>query len=307
MTSSIQYQATLEVLRRKKAELESQLIQGAAQREALHRDMEAEKADVTRLESDSFIVSLLKLLNLHEGRLTKESEEYLKAKLDYERKCFEVEEAEGQLTVLDRRIRETEVAQSAYQKTLTTKLAAFEALPKDAPQRAVYQKLTEKEMKLKAECVELEEALDACRRAIDTKDAAMVLLKSADSWATWDAFAGGGLLTDMIKYEKIEAVQNAFKSLSADLAHLGRELADVDESASLERINIDSTTKVFDIWFDNIFTDFKVKAQIQSQIEALHLLEGQLSSLRLSLESRQEVAEGGLKACIQALEDTLMA
>lgn len=306
MASTIQFQATLEVLKRKQSDQRIMLDNLEAHHKNLKEAMEAEKADVDRLESDNFMTSFLKLLKLHEGKLTKESEEYLKAKLDYERQSFEIEEGKIQLMKLFKRIEELEKEISAYNETLSSKRAYYENLSLDSPEKAVYQNFAVKEAALKAECVELEEAIFACSRALDTLEAAKKLLESAEGWATWDAWAGGGLMTDLIKYEKLDAVQVEFKRLSADLSQLRRELSDVGDETSLDLVNIDGTTKMFDIWFDNIFTDFKVKAQIKAQLDALLMLEAKLKELKIKLVHRHEVAAGGLKACTEALEGLLM-
>ncbi len=306
MTSSIQYQATLEVLKRKQADQYEQLKRSKENLSKLCTQMQEEKADVDRLETDGFTTSLLKLLRLHDGKLTKESEEYLKAKLNFERQEFEVEEAERQLGLLVSRIKEVETEAASYQETLSYRTKALEALPNGDPQRAVYENFANKERALKSESVEIEEAIEACKRAIETKNTAMNLLESAESWATWDAWAGGGLITDMVKYEKIEAVQVQFKKLSADINQLKREMSDLGENVSLKLADIDSATQLFDVWFDNIFTDLKVKAQIYAQIEALQVLATQLNTLNDSLSERYQVTIGGLKACTEALEGLLM-
>lgn len=306
LTSSIQYQATLEVLKRKQADQYEQLKRSKENLSKLCTQMQEEKADVDRLETDGFTTSLLKLLRLHDGKLTKESEEYLKAKLNFERQEFEVEEAERQLGLLVSRIKEVETEAASYQETLSYRTKALEALPNGDPQRAVYENFANKERALKSESVEIEEAIEACKRAIETKNTAMNLLESAESWATWDAWAGGGLITDMVKYEKIEAVQVQFKKLSADINQLKREMSDLGENVSLKLADIDSATQLFDVWFDNIFTDLKVKAQIYAQIEALQVLATQLNTLNDSLSERYQVTIGGLKACTEALEGLLM-
>lgn len=306
LTSSIQYQATLDVLIRKRSELSKQLETAEISLENLKKDMDAEKADVERLEEESFMTSLLKLLRLHEGKLTKESEEYLKAKLTFERQTYEVAEMSGQLTNLERRIVELTKESETYQKTLSSRLTAFQNMAEDSPNRVLYNKMSEKERLLKAECTEIEEAIEACRRAINTKNEAMGLLESAESWASWDAWAGGGLITDMVKYDKLDAVQVAFKHLTTDLNHLKREMADIGDTVSLELSNIDSATKFFDIWFDNFFTDMKVKAQVHAQIEALKVLSSELSKLCATLDYRYQVATGDLKASIEAIEAIVM-
>ncbi len=306
MTSSIQYQNSVEVLLRKRSELEHNLAEGKKKLAKLEQEMAEEKADVEKLENEGFTTSLLKLLGRHEGKLSKEQEEYLKAKLSYEQQTYEQNEMLGQLTNLNQRIEETTKAMNAYQEALKLKLSLFDSLPQGAPERAVFEKLSLKEQAINAQCTELEEAIVACNSAIATKDEALKLLESAEGWATWDAWAGGGLLTDMVKYEKLDGVQVAFKKLQSDMNLLKREMADVDVQINYELSQIDETTKMFDIWFDNFFTDMKVKSQILAQIEALKVLSNELTHLKNSLDYRYQITESEHKACVEALESVLM-
>lgn len=306
MVSSVQLEATIEVLQRKAMDQLKQLERSRIELEKLHHKMVSEKEDVDKLESESFKSSLFKLLRIHDGQLTKEHEEYLRAKLDYERKVFEVEESERQLRHLETKISEVKGDHKAYKSALDERVSQILTLPTDSPERNVYEKFVSKERAFKAECVEIHEAIEACKRAQEATDKAKELLKSAENWAFWDTWGGGGLITDMVKYEKIESVQIEFKRLAAELAHLKRELADVGESPSLEFTNIDSGTKAVDVWFDNIFTDMRVKEQIIQQIEAVKILENQLVKVRDTLDHKIQTAESGLRAATETLETILM-
>lgn len=306
MVSSVQLEATIDVLQRKAVDQQEQLERKRAELENLHQKMIAEKEDVDKLESESFKSSLFKLLRIHDGQLTKEQEEYLKVKLEFERKAFEVEEAERQFKHLESKISETRAAHKAHKSALDERVSQILTLPTDAPDRSVYEKFVSKERAFKSQCVEIHEAIDACIRAQEATNRAKELLKSAESWAFWDTWGGGGFITDMVKYEKIESVQVEFKRLTTELAHLKRELADVGESPSLEFTNIDSGTKALDVWFDNIFTDMRVKDQIIKQIESVNTLDNQLGKVRDTLDHKLQTAESGLRAATETLETILM-
>lgn len=306
LVSSVQLEATLDVLNRKAADQKIHLEYNRSELEKLHQKMIEEKEDVEKLESESFKSTLFKFLNIHDGQLTKEQEEYLKAKLAFERKAFEVEEAERQLQHLESKITLTRETNREYKSALAERINRILALPIESPERSVYEKFVSKERAFKSQCVEINEAIEACKRAVQAKDSAKVLLRSAESWAFWDTWGGGGLITDMVKYEKIESVQVEFKRLVTELGHLKRELADVGESPSLEFTNIDSGTRTLDVWFDNIFTDHRVKEQIIQQIEAVQILETQLDKVRDTLEHKIQTAESGLRAATETLETVLM-
>lgn len=306
MESSVQLQATLEVLNRKAKDQLMLLGSLKRKKDDLYEVMVSEREDVERLESENFKTSLFKLLRIHDGQLTKEQEEYLRAKLAYENHCFEVEEASRQLRVLEEKAAEAKKALDTYQSELGEKAKALLKLAPESPKRVVFEKFTLKERTFKQECVEIEEAIEACKRAIVSKTKAKDLLDDAKDLAFWDTWGGGGLLTDMAKYEKLEAVQVEFKRLKIELEHLLRELSDVGEMPSLEVLHIGEGTKAMDIWFDNIFTDHRVKEQISEQITSLVVLEGQLSRVADHLEHRYQAALSGLRASTEAVENLIM-
>lgn len=88
------------------------------------------------------------------------------------------------------------------------------------------------------------------------------LLASAGSWATWDTFGGGGLLTDMMKYDRLDQVGEVLRRADLALGRFSRELADL-RIAGVESVAVDGLTRTFDVFFDNIFSDMAVRSRIQ--------------------------------------------
>ncbi len=127
----------------------------------------------------------------------------------------------------------------------------------------------------------------ALREALD-------VIRSAASWSTWDAFGGGGLLTDMVKYDRIEQAQRLVRRANDALAHLATELADVGITG-VRGVEVDNLTRTFDIWFDNIFSDMSVRSRIQeargrleSALVAVERIGEQLSAAKREID--REVA-----------------
>jgi hypothetical protein len=87
------------------------------------------------------------------------------------------------------------------------------------------------------------------------------LLGSARSWSTWDTFGGGGLLTDMMKYDKLDRVAGTLREADHALAAFSRELADL-QLGGVGGVQVDGLTMAFDVFFDNIFTDLAVRSRI---------------------------------------------
>jgi hypothetical protein len=115
---------------------------------------------------------------------------------------------------------------------------------------------------LLAEDREAREAHEAGVRARDQLREAHRLLGDAASWSAWDTFGGGGVFTDMMKYDKLDQVAAALHRADAALGAFSRELADL-RLAGVEAVNLDGMTQAFDVFFDNIFTDLRVRSRIQ--------------------------------------------
>jgi hypothetical protein len=148
---------------------------------------------------------------------------------------------------------------------------------------------------LLAEDAEAREAHAAGVEAMQLLGQADQLLASAGSWATWDTFGGGGMLTDMMKYDKLDQVGRVLRGADVALGRFSRELADL-RMAGVEAVGLDGMTRTFDVFFDNFFTDMRVRSRIQ---EAQYRVADALSRVERTL---REVGERG-RAIAAELED----
>jgi uncharacterized protein YhaN len=100
------------------------------------------------------------------------------------------------------------------------------------------------------------------------------------------------MLTDMMKYDKLDQVAVVLRRADQALRAFTRELGDL-HLAGVEALDLDSLTRVFDVFFDNIFTDLRVRSRIQDAElrvgDALAQVEATMQ--RLSERGRQIAAE----------------
>lgn len=108
---------------------------------------------------------------------------------------------------------------------------------------------------------ELREAGVAADEALARLRAAADLLGSARDWSTADTFFNGGLVTDLVKYDRMDTAQRLMREADVALQRLATELADVD-MAAVGGIEVTQLTRAFDVWFDNIFSDWSVRNRI---------------------------------------------
>jgi hypothetical protein len=158
--------------------------------------------------------------------------------------------------------------------------------------------LAEQRGTLGAEVTETAEAEQAGLAARDLLVHARQLLGSAGSWATWDTFGGGGIFTDIAKYDKMNQAQRVLREVDMALGSFGRELADVGLTG-VGAVEVDSLTRTFDVFFDNIFSDLAVRSRIQ---QATARVEDALRSLEQVLHTLQEKT-AQLDAELRAIDD----
>ncbi|HSE70893.1 MAG TPA: hypothetical protein VLA97_09055 [Nocardioidaceae bacterium] len=259
--------------------------------EQLRARLAEESADVERLESFSPTRIWASLRGSRATDLDRETAEREAAR-------YSVAEAEARRAAAERdrdglRARLVEIGdvEARYAEALRAKEEWLaEADPALAAQLA---ELAARRGELVARDKENQEAFNAGCAARDRLAHATQLLDSAGSWATWDTFAGGGMFTDMAKYAKLDRASEVLRHADAALQAFSRELADVG-LAAVPTVQVDSMTRTFDVFFDNVFTDMAVRHRIQqtsAQVaQAAHCVAQALGALQQSgREIREQV------------------
>ena len=234
-------------------DLESRVVE-------LRRRLEVETADVEKLESFSPTKAWAVLKGSHAADLDRESAEREAAR-------YAVAEAEARRDSITRdraalqsRLAELGDVEAQYQQAVAAKEAWL--AEHDTERAAPLAEIAERRGELEALDREAREAHDAGRVAHELLTQASAMLGSAGSWSTWDAFGGGGLLTDMMKYEKVDRATELLRRADLALAAFSRELADV-HLPEVRGVQVDQMMRTFDVWFDNIFSDMAVRSRIQ--------------------------------------------
>ena len=131
---------------------------------------------------------------------------------------------------------------------------------------------------------EIQEAIAAGERALNSLYAAQDKLKSARGWGMIDLF-GGGFLTDMVKHSKMNEASRYMEDAKRHLQIFQRELNDVNMSLDL-RMEVGGFLSFADFFFDGVVADYLVQSKIASareQVEdAIIIVNNILSKLRVS-------------------------
>ncbi|HTF87763.1 MAG TPA: hypothetical protein VK843_05095 [Planctomycetota bacterium] len=121
--------------------------------------------------------------------------------------------------------------------------------------------LCERLAEARADLRELDEALVAGRRALETLDTASDQLGRARGWGSVDMLAGG-LITTSIKHSHIDRARNAAERAQGELQRFARELLDLGSRPGGLEIKIDGFEKFADYFFDGLISDWIVQSKI---------------------------------------------
>lgn len=129
---------------------------------------------------------------------------------------------------------------------------------------------------------ELKEAKEAADLVIVRINAGIKQLESASSWGVLDIL-GGGLISSLVKRDKIGQANRSLEEISSSLKALNKELSDVDISLP-DSIPDELSDELFDVVFDNIFTDIRVQGEIKENLVALKELRHNIVGLSEKLD-----------------------
>lgn len=278
--------AILPLLRERVNKLRTRIRNSEREINSLLEKYKEECLDVEQLKEGSFSAFLLKVVGKYERRLEKEEQEIITAKLEYDKACQELQDLKEELREKEKRI----IVLRDKERTYEEEIKKREQMLINRMNTELSEKYFELEQEydfLQKQLIETDEAIRAAKMAKGTAKSAMGHLGSAESWATYDVWAKGGILSHMAKYDHVDKAEADFNRLSSQLKILKKELLDVNINDAPGLTNIDSTTRTIDFWFDNIFTDLNVRDKIRGNIDQIRSVSGNIDRIIRKLENRK--------------------
>lgn len=242
--------------------------------EVAKQTFEKENEDVEKLQSESLSTYLKRMIGKHEKELAKEMQEQLNAKIELDVSSALFLEAKKDLTAIHSAIDDVTNQLEQLKDRLFQEDEHFrEKITTEEIQRA----------ELKQELIEVEEASVAGERVLQAIDSTLVDLDSANSFSTWDLLAGSFLI-DMMKYNKIDKAEEKMRGLELLLENYTKELKDLSLNHYFDYETFGGMNRTFDIFFDNIFSDWSTKEKIGRNIQQLTTLSDSVVELQGKLE-----------------------
>ena len=130
---------------------------------------------------------------------------------------------------------------------------------------------------------EIREAVQAGEAALRSLERAKEKMGSAKNWGIFDMM-GGGLFSSLFKHSKIDRASADIEEAKRQLAVFKRELEDVSISEDFS-VGIGDGLRFIDTFLDNVFADVVVQSRINSAIERLDKVSGQVRGILTKLYS----------------------
>lgn len=272
-------------LEAKLAELKCQQEELVEKTDELRQIMKDEQEDVDRLNSRNLTAFYYKVTGKMGEKLSKEEQEAYAAAVRYdtaERELLavneEIERCRDQLSDLSGCGRRYEALIEEKKEEIKKTGSPDAVRIMEIEEKIAFQKSRQKE---------LEEAVRAGRRAQDIAIEIKNHLDKAKSWSTVDII-GGGILSDVIKYDAIGKAKEMTDQLQLALRSFRTELADVTEELHGDvNTEISSALCFADYFFDNLFTDWLVRTRINESREKVDQTCSQIQKILQNLGSEQ--------------------
>lgn len=132
---------------------------------------------------------------------------------------------------------------------------------------------------------DIQEAIDAGNRAVESLKNAEEQLKSAGRWGVLDAF-GGNVVTGIVKHHKINDAEQYVDEAKDDLQEFRDDLWGIRDIDGLD-VSIDGFLTFADFAMDGIFADLLVQSKIEKGkrevADAIERVEDVIEELEKSL------------------------
>ena len=252
----------------------------------LKKIMEDEQEDVDRLNRKSLTAFLYRASGKMEEKLSKEEEEALAAVVKYDSAEKELQAVEEDIAYYEKQASGLPDCKLQYERMLEAKK---EEIKESGNIEA--EKILEMERQIAAienRRKEVKEAISAGERARSIAEETLEGLQSAKNWGMVDLI-GGGIMSDVIKYDKLKTVKDRTSALQMALRTFRTELADV--SSRIEgplQVEVGEFLHFADYFFDGIFTDWMVYDKIKVSQERAEQTYSQIQGILEQLRKMQE-------------------
>ncbi|WP_346698266.1 hypothetical protein [Catenibacillus scindens] len=226
----------------------------------LRKEKIDEQEDVDRLQNRSLKALFYRVTGKIGEKLTKEQEEAYAAAVKYDAAEGELQAVNEDIDHCKKILERLMWCEQEYGRVFDQKLEQMKASGSIQGQKIL--ELEKEAGILKGQKKEVDEAIAAGNKAKRIAGYIIADLDSAKSWSTVDLI-GGGILADIVKYDKLDNVQKNVKELQNALRNFRTELADVKAEIPADlHPEIGDFLHFADYFLDGLFIDWVVRDKI---------------------------------------------
>jgi len=241
-----------------------------------------EERDVEKLERTGVRSLFLRILGDKDKQLEKERQEYLQIALEYNEISKSLELIDYELDLLERKLANRSNIDNRYQDLIHAMEHELLSSGSEAGEKllSITKKLEQNQVLLR----DIDEAIDAGLEANSLIQKLEKRLKEARDWGHWDMYGsdGGGWL----KHRAIDRAREYLHRVRHALIRFENELRDVYPDARINvDVRIDRIDNFFDVFFDNLISDWIVQQRIVKAMEHISTTRRQLATALRDLEA----------------------
>lgn len=246
----------------------------------LYQKWQQEQRDVDRLTGLTLGSLFFSLIGRKAEKLSKEEQEVLQAKFEYEEAVETVKDLESEIDEVQSYLKEVGFVESEIARLMESKRQKIHWHYPSLSQEL--QNLTDQEIEYQAKLKELQEALTAGQAVLSSLHQAKDQMNSARNWGAWDML-GGGMISTHIKHNRIDDARSTLHNAQRHLRRFQQELQDVQMDAAL-RIEVGNFLTFADYFFDGFISDWLVQGKIN---RALSEINDKLATVSKVIQSLQ--------------------
>lgn len=269
----------------RRAGITAAITQVSGELDRLRRRLAAEERDVDRLEGFSVDRVLTTLRGAHGRSLDRERAEAQEVRDLVADALNRLDVLQSQLTQVQARLDATSTAPATYAAAIAERERRLREAG-DIRGRRLAELATEREQ-LQTELDRFQRLASTAGRAAEALREANELLESADRWSDADTFLGGGMASSNVKHERVDEAVGHVLGAERLLRVLRDELGEEDLGTPVSAgLGVDDTTRIVDVYFDNIFTDLRVGSQIDRGLDQVGRAAVRVREIRTSLAAQ---------------------
>ncbi|OCT15658.1 hypothetical protein A8709_16490 [Paenibacillus pectinilyticus] len=269
----------------------------------LELQLESEQADVDKLTRLSLVNLFHTILRSKAEQLDMERQQVLASALQLDAAKKALLDTKNALIQVGDDLAKFQLAEVEYEKLMALKEDALLHVPASSHELAsMNESIADQKLLVK----ELQEALTAGRLVLASLTDASNSLDKAENWGKWDLW-GGGMLSTHAKHSHVDDAKTFIQQANHQILNFQSELKDLHHSFQIE-IDISSTLKMADYWFDGLIADWIVQGRINNSqnqtLSALNHIRPVVNRLQTEHTAAEAALSGMLTKRINWIEES---